>query len=152
MGEHNEDEAGRPHRGERNRQRLRVLELVREHDGPIDAAELGARLGLHTTTVRFHLDALCAEGLVERTRITRAGVGRPAPATARCASGWTIESWPRYWRWNSVTPSTSGAAAPKPPAGDGLSGSRRTTPTKILRGNMFHSALHSEKPLKSDRG
>lgn len=77
MGEHNEDEAGRPHRGERNRQRQRVLELVREHDEPVDAAELGARLGLHTTTVRFHLDALCAEGLVERTRITRAGVGRP---------------------------------------------------------------------------
>ncbi|OBB69441.1 metalloregulator ArsR/SmtB family transcription factor [Mycobacterium sp. 852014-50255_SCH5639931] len=83
MGEHNEDEAGRPHRGERNRQRQRVLELVREHDGPVDAAELGARLGLHTTTVRFHLDALCTEGLVERTRITRAGVGRPR--TGYCA-------------------------------------------------------------------
>ncbi|OBH37642.1 transcriptional regulator [Mycobacterium intracellulare] len=77
MGEHNEDGAGRPHRAGRNRQRQRVLELVREHDGPVDAAELGAQLGLHTTTARFHLDALCAEGLVERTRITRAGVGRP---------------------------------------------------------------------------
>lgn len=57
--------------------RRRVFELVREHDGAIDAAELAAQMGLHTTTVRFHLDALCGEGVVERTRITRAGVGRP---------------------------------------------------------------------------
>lgn len=73
----NEDGAGRPHRAGRNRQRQRVLELVREHDEPVDAAELAVRLGLHTTTVRFHLDALCGDGVVERTRITRAGVGRP---------------------------------------------------------------------------
>ncbi|OBH56785.1 metalloregulator ArsR/SmtB family transcription factor [Mycobacterium sp. E2479] len=77
MGEHHEDEAGRSHRLGRNRQRQRVLELVRAHDEPVDAVELAARLGLHTTTVRFHLDALCGEGLVERTRITRTGVGRP---------------------------------------------------------------------------
>lgn len=77
MGEPNEDQAGRPHRAGRNRQRQRVLELVREHDEPVDAAELAAELGLHTTTVRFHLDALCEEGLVERSRMTRAGVGRP---------------------------------------------------------------------------
>lgn len=77
MGEHNEDVSRRPHRAGHNRQRQRVLELVREHDEPVDAAELAARLGLHTTTVRFHLDALCGDGLVARTRITRAGVGRP---------------------------------------------------------------------------
>ena len=50
---------------------------MREHDGAVDAAEIAARMGLHMTTVRFHLDALCSEGTVERTRITRAGVGRP---------------------------------------------------------------------------
>jgi predicted ArsR family transcriptional regulator len=77
VGEHNEDGAGRPHRAGHNRPRQRVLELVREHDEPVDAAELAARLGLHTTTVRFHLDALCDDGVVERTRITRTGVGRP---------------------------------------------------------------------------
>lgn len=77
MGKQNQDGAGRPHRAGGNRQRQRVLELVREHDQPVDATELAARLGLHTTTVRFHLDALCAEGLVERNRLTRAGVGRP---------------------------------------------------------------------------
>lgn len=77
VGEQHGDEAGRPRRAAQNRQRQRVLELVREHGEPVDAAELAARLGLHTTTVRFHLDALCAQGLVERTRITRTGVGRP---------------------------------------------------------------------------
>lgn len=77
MDQPSEDAAGRRHRTGANRQRQRVLELVREHDEPVDAAELAAQLGLHTTTVRFHLDALCSEGVVERTRMTRAGVGRP---------------------------------------------------------------------------
>lgn len=61
----------------RNRQRQRVFQLVREHDGAVDAAELAARMGLHVTTVRFHLDALCDQGVVARTRITSTGVGRP---------------------------------------------------------------------------
>lgn len=77
MDDHNDRGAGRLHRTPGNRQRQRILELVREHDGTVDAAELAARMGLHMTTVRFHLDALCSEGAVERTPITRAGVGRP---------------------------------------------------------------------------
>ncbi len=61
----------------RNRQRERVLQIVREHDEAIDAVEVASRIGLHVTTVRFHLDALCDEGAIERTRIYRDGVGRP---------------------------------------------------------------------------
>ena len=61
----------------RNRQRERVLQMVREHDGPVDAVELGSRIGSHVTTVRFHLDALCDEGAIVRTRMNRASVGRP---------------------------------------------------------------------------
>jgi predicted ArsR family transcriptional regulator len=61
----------------RNRQRERVLQMVRAHGDAIDAVELASRIGLHVTTVRFHLDALCDEGAVERTRIYRDGVGRP---------------------------------------------------------------------------
>jgi predicted ArsR family transcriptional regulator len=61
----------------RNRQRERVLQMVREHRGAIDAVELASRMELHVTTVRFHLDALCDEGAIERTRIYRDGVGRP---------------------------------------------------------------------------
>jgi predicted ArsR family transcriptional regulator len=51
--------------------------MVREHGGAIDAVELSSRLKLHVTTVRFHLDALCDEGAIERTRMNRDGVGRP---------------------------------------------------------------------------
>jgi predicted ArsR family transcriptional regulator len=51
--------------------------MVREHGDAIDAVELASRMKLHVTTVRFHLDALCDEGAIERTRIYRDGVGRP---------------------------------------------------------------------------
>ena len=64
-------------RGPQNRQRERVLALVREHDGPVDAAELAEQCNLHVTTVRFHLDSLCDQGALARTRIARTGVGRP---------------------------------------------------------------------------
>lgn len=67
----------RSDRWPRNRQRERVLGLVREHDGAVDVSMLAKLTGLHVTTVRFHLDALCAEGSLERTRINRPGVGRP---------------------------------------------------------------------------
>ncbi len=60
-------------RGTRNR----VLRLVREHGGAVDASELAERIGLHVTTVRFHLDALCDDGAIARTRIAPHGVGRP---------------------------------------------------------------------------
>jgi predicted ArsR family transcriptional regulator len=61
----------------RVRQRERVLGMVREHGGAIDATEVAAQLRVHVSTARFHLDGLCREGLVERTRLTRVGVGRP---------------------------------------------------------------------------
>ena len=77
MADHNDRRAGRVHRGPRDRQRQRILELVREHDGAVDATELAEQLRLHVTTVRFHLDALCNQGAIERTRMTRVGVGRP---------------------------------------------------------------------------
>ncbi|OBG18539.1 transcriptional regulator [Mycolicibacterium celeriflavum] len=61
----------------RNRQRERVLQMVRKHGAPVDAAELAAQLQVHVTTVRFHLNALCEAGAIERTRMYRDGVGRP---------------------------------------------------------------------------
>lgn len=77
MDDHGDHDTGRVRATGHNRQRERVLELVREHDEAVDAAELATQMGLHMTTVRFHLDALCSEGTVERIRIRRAGVGRP---------------------------------------------------------------------------
>jgi predicted ArsR family transcriptional regulator len=51
--------------------------MVRERDNAVDAVELATQIGLHVTTVRFHLDALCDEGAIVRTRVNRPGAGRP---------------------------------------------------------------------------
>ena len=79
MSEEIDGQAGRRRRDRlpRNRQRERVLRMVREHDGAIDAVELAAQIGLHVTTVRFHLDVLCDEGVIVRTRVNLPGAGRP---------------------------------------------------------------------------
>lgn len=61
----------------RNRQRERILRLVRDSADAIDAAGLSSLTGLHVTTVRFHLEALCADGMVTRTRLKQPGAGRP---------------------------------------------------------------------------
>lgn len=73
------DPGRRGRRGHESRtgQRDRLLQLVREHHGAVDAADLAARMGLHVTTVRFHLDVLCREGTIRRINLNRPGVGRP---------------------------------------------------------------------------
>jgi predicted ArsR family transcriptional regulator len=79
VNEETDTQAGRPRRARlpRNRQRERVLQMVREHDGAVDAVELASQIGLHVTTVRFHLDALCDEELIVRTKLNLPGRGRP---------------------------------------------------------------------------
>jgi len=53
-------------------------EIVGEPDSVgLSAAELAQHVGLHVTTVRFHLDQLVAAGLVEATFQRRGGAGRP---------------------------------------------------------------------------
>jgi predicted ArsR family transcriptional regulator len=47
-------------------------------DKGMTAAELGNVLGLHSTTVRFHLDQLVAAGLIGAHFVRRGGAGRPA--------------------------------------------------------------------------
>nr|WP_301336724.1 HTH domain-containing protein [Mycobacterium asiaticum] len=60
-----------------NHRREQILQMVRDHDGGVDAVQLATQIGLHVTTVRFHLDALCDEGVIVRTTFNRPGVGRP---------------------------------------------------------------------------
>jgi predicted ArsR family transcriptional regulator len=65
--------------------RRSIVEALRRHRpvagevdvGGMTAAELGRRLGLHPTTVRFHTDRLEAAGLVVSHLSTAFGVGRP---------------------------------------------------------------------------
>jgi predicted ArsR family transcriptional regulator len=51
------------------------------HDAPVDpgmtAAELAPRVGLHVTTVRFHLDQLVAAGVLNSEFRRQVGAGRP---------------------------------------------------------------------------
>ncbi|MGW4821281.1 helix-turn-helix transcriptional regulator [Streptomyces sp. NPDC004227] len=59
-----------PRRGE-------VLDMLRAAAEPLGVAEAAERIGLHPNTVRFHLDALVAEGVVVRQVEEPSGPGRP---------------------------------------------------------------------------
>ena len=57
--------------------RARVLALLQDAAEPMTASAVGARLGLHVNSARFHLDALVADALVVRDREDRSTPGRP---------------------------------------------------------------------------
>jgi predicted ArsR family transcriptional regulator len=57
--------------------RRRLLQLLRSAGGPQDAHELATAIGLHVSTVRFHLDVLGQAGLVVGRSQPRATAGRP---------------------------------------------------------------------------
>jgi predicted ArsR family transcriptional regulator len=57
--------------------RAEVLAALREADQPLSVQQVMERTGLHVNTARFHLDALVAAGLAERTAEERAVPGRP---------------------------------------------------------------------------
>jgi predicted ArsR family transcriptional regulator len=56
---------------------VRILEVLQEAEAPLDARELGTRLGLHVNTVRSHLRVLAEAGLVSARREERNRPGRP---------------------------------------------------------------------------
>ena len=58
----------------------RVLDELRSAGPGITAGELAARVGLHVTTVRFHLDRLVAQGRAVGHRAPTGGRGRPGIA------------------------------------------------------------------------
>ncbi|MEH0421204.1 helix-turn-helix transcriptional regulator [Streptomyces sp. B21-083] len=57
--------------------RRQVFEELRAAGTPLGVTEVADRIGVHPNTVRFHLDALVAEGTVERRVEEPAGPGRP---------------------------------------------------------------------------
>lgn len=58
--------------------RMTVLRMLTTTDDAVTVTLLAKQLSQHPNTVREHLDALVAEGRVERTRATPHGRGRPA--------------------------------------------------------------------------
>lgn len=65
------------HRALSDPSRVRILELVRQAEAPLDARELATRVGLHVNTVRSHLRVLAEAGLVSARREERTRPGRP---------------------------------------------------------------------------
>lgn len=57
--------------------RRRLLKLLRRSDTPLDVYELADATGLHTTTVRFHLDVLARSGRITVRNSPRTTPGRP---------------------------------------------------------------------------
>lgn len=64
-------------RGASGARRRAVADAVRDAGRPVDVPEIARRLGVHANTVRFHLDALLAEGAVARRTQPPSGRGRP---------------------------------------------------------------------------
>lgn len=64
-------------------QRERVLEVLREAPLPVGARDIADNLGIHVTTVRFHLKTLEEQGqIVRRGSSTEQKAGRPSLAYA----------------------------------------------------------------------
>ena len=57
--------------------RQQVLDVIQRAADPVGVSEIADRIGVHPNTVRFHLDALVGDGIVERVPDTPSGPGRP---------------------------------------------------------------------------
>ena len=66
--------SGRADGGARRRQ---VLDAIYQSPVPLSASEIAGQVGIHPNTARFHLGALMAEGVIERTVEEPSGRGRP---------------------------------------------------------------------------
>ena len=63
--------------GEPAGRRREVLRVLRASADPLSIIAIADELGVHPNTVRFHLDTLQGEGLVEHVELSRKGPGRP---------------------------------------------------------------------------
>ena len=72
-----QQQAATLHRALSQPSRARILELVQQAEAPLDARELGTRVGLHLNTVRSHLRVLAEAGLVSARPEQRTRPGRP---------------------------------------------------------------------------
>lgn len=101
-------------RTDRSGRRRQVLERLREAGRPLGSAELARDLGVHPNTVRFHLEALLAAGLVERVDGERGVPGRPALLFA--AAPGMDRAGPR--RYGQLARALAGALDGVPDAGE----------------------------------
>lgn len=76
--------------------RSAVLTTLKASGTPMTIAQIAAELGVHTNTVRFHLDTLLEGGRVERVQPGHHGPGRP-PQLFRALRGMDPDG-PRQYR------------------------------------------------------
>ena len=67
--------------------RRRLLAHLQASDSSLDAHELAAEVGLHPSTVRFHLETLRSAGLVERSVVSGPG---PRDTAGRPRTGYAV--------------------------------------------------------------
>lgn len=92
--------------------RLLIAEIIKASTHPLSVTELAERLSIHPNTVRFHLDALVADGHVERILSETAGPGRP-PQMFRRRQGMDPNG-PRSYRLLAEIALSALAADPDP--------------------------------------
>ena len=75
---------------------MRILEALQEAEAPLDARELGTRVGRHWNTVRSHLRVLAEAGLVSARREERTRPGRPRVLYEAAAEPFDERALPSY--------------------------------------------------------
>ena len=92
--------------------RADILDVLRDADVALSIAAIAERLDVHANTVRFHLDALLANGQVERVAVAPDKPGRPPQLFA--ATRGMDPGGPRHYRLlaEALTESVAGDADP----------------------------------------
>jgi predicted ArsR family transcriptional regulator len=96
--------------------RRALLRALRDSDRPLDLRELAAATGSHANTVRFHLAALTAAGLVTGRAEASGGRGRPrmryrpTAAPAALGTGYELLAAALAAGWGRAGPDPVGAA------------------------------------------
>jgi predicted ArsR family transcriptional regulator len=86
----------RVHRALGDPSRVRILEILRGSERPLDATELAERIGLHANTIRSHLRILSDAGLVSARPEERTRPGRPRLVYGPSPEGVTREERAGY--------------------------------------------------------
>jgi len=95
--------------------RQQVLDVIQRAAEPVGVSEIAHRIGVHPNTVRFHLEALVGDGIVERVPDTPSGPGRPR-AGYRPRPGLARGSARRYRMLAEILLSHVGATSDDPAA------------------------------------
>ena len=104
------------HRALSEPSRLRILEVLQDAEGPLDAGELASLVDLHVNTIRLHLRVLAEAGLVSARREQRTRPGRPRVLYEAAADSLDAASFASYRLLAEILASHLAGAEPDPSA------------------------------------